>query len=266
MSLDTLTAYVLAKNEARNIGRCLEAATRVLTKIVVLDSGSTDGTEALAAAYRGVEVEPFAYTNHLAAYNRLTAAHPRESIILVLDADMIISEEVVAEACAAFRADPELDAVAAPLTMQWEGLPLQHASLCPPKAFAFRGGKTYFVSAGHGERLDSAVRLQQIRSPVVHDDRKPYAQVLANQWRYARELSRRARTGDLTWRDRLRVRTPFMLVLTPLFTWLIKGGLLDGRAGTIYALDRLIYEALAYRAAISPLVGAELEDEDSASG
>jgi len=258
------SVYILAKNEARNIGRCLDAVVGLVERVVVLDSGSSDGTQRLAASYPGVTVEPFHYTNHLSAYNDLSAARPRESVILVLDADMIVCRDVITDICAAFAADPDLDAVATPIAMRWEGLPLRHASMYPPKALAFRGGARYFEPAGHGERLNSGVRLAQIRSCVIHDDRKPYTQVLANQWRYAREVSRRARHGSrLTWRDRLRVSTPLMLLLTPLYTWLIRGGLRDGRAGTIYALDRLIYEVLAYRAAISPSVAAELAAEDS---
>jgi hypothetical protein len=255
-------AYILAKDESRNIGRCLDALVPVVGRVVVLDSGSSDGTQNLASAYPGVSVQAFQYRNHLSAYNELSAAHPRESTILVLDADMVVSGEVIEEITAAFAADPAVDAVRVPLAMWWDGLPLRHANMCPPKAIAFRGGAKYFEQAGHGERLGPEVRVHQIRSTLVHDDRKPYGQVLVNQWRYAREVSRRARRGRLPWPDRLRVRTPLMLLLIPLYT-LIKGGLLDGRAGVIYALDRLIYEVLAYRAAISPAVAAELDAEES---
>ncbi len=43
-----LSAYIRTKNEAANIQRCIEAALSVADEVVVVDSGSTDNTIALA--------------------------------------------------------------------------------------------------------------------------------------------------------------------------------------------------------------------------
>ena len=45
-----LTAVVLTKDEEANVGRCLEKL-RWVPKVLVLDSGSKDGTERIAKSF-----------------------------------------------------------------------------------------------------------------------------------------------------------------------------------------------------------------------
>ena len=55
-----LSAYVICKNESRKIGPCLESL-RFCADIVVVDSGSTDGTLEIVERYRrqGLPVRAF---------------------------------------------------------------------------------------------------------------------------------------------------------------------------------------------------------------
>jgi glycosyltransferase involved in cell wall biosynthesis len=250
--------YILAKNEIRNIGRALEQLAAAGAGVTVLDSGSTDGTIELARRH-GAEVEPFHYVDHCASYNRITAATPADRFVMIIDADVVVPRALIAEVEARLSADGPPDVLVAPVLMYWEGLPLRHSSLYPPKPFVFRGGLEHFEPVGHGERLRPAVRWATTSGSIVHDDRKELGQVMQNQVRYARALLHRALRGQLSSRDRLRARTPLFLFLTPLYAYLFKLGFLDGRAGLIYAVDRLIAEALAFRTAISPLCRAEEE-------
>ncbi len=43
-----LSIFIIAQNEADRIGRTIEAARGLSDDVVVVDSGSTDGTQALA--------------------------------------------------------------------------------------------------------------------------------------------------------------------------------------------------------------------------
>jgi glycosyltransferase involved in cell wall biosynthesis len=47
--MTTLTIIIAAKNEARNISDCVQSAS-FADEVIVLDSGSTDGTQQLAEA------------------------------------------------------------------------------------------------------------------------------------------------------------------------------------------------------------------------
>ena len=259
-----LTAYVLAKDEAPNIGRCLEALRACEVRVVVLDSGSSDSTVEIARA-GGATVEDYGYTTHLAALREICEQRtPTDETAMVLDADMIVTEALIAEAQELIDS-AVADVVIAPISMSWEGRELNHASLCPPKAFMFRGGRNYFQAAGHGESLREGVKYATTRARLVHDDRKPYTAYLQSQCRYAGFLLERAREDKLTWRDRIRLRSPLLAMIVPLTSLIAKAGFLDGSAGVGYAMDRLIAEAIQYRQALAARVSERLRTEEKGS-
>ena len=243
--------FVLTKNEGENIVGCLRALRDVGWPIVVLDSGSTDGTVAIARATAGVEVEEYVYRGHAAAYNYITAVRTGVGeVAVVLDADMRPNESLIGEIASAERGAADWEVLEAPIDLVWCGRLLRRASLCPPMAIAFRGGREYFEESGHGERLVSGVRRRLAIGRIVHDDRKDYLEFLKSQLRYARSLGERVADGKATFRDRVRTATPLLIVGVPIWSWLFRGGWRDGRAGALYALDRVIAEALMFREAI----------------
>jgi glycosyltransferase involved in cell wall biosynthesis len=245
--MSTTRVYLLAKNEAANIERCLASLAPLDADVVVLDSGSTDGTQDIVARFDAT-LESYSYSNHCNAYNELAMRHQGDEVLVVLDADMQMHAGVLSAIVDSFGADPQLDAVLAPVDMYWVGQRLAHGSLYPPKPVAFRGGREHFERVGHGEQLRSGSRTRCIDPAIVHDDRRPHEVELAKQWRYAKALAAQADTGRMTWRDRVRYRTPLMILAAPAVSYLIKGGFRAGRIGVVYALDRVIAEALAYRA------------------
>ncbi len=78
---------MLVKDEERRLGRCLDSAAGLAAEIVVADTGSTDGTPAVAARYGArAEAWDFDPPDFAAARNR-TLERARGRWILVLDAD-----------------------------------------------------------------------------------------------------------------------------------------------------------------------------------
>lgn len=250
--------YILAKNEQANIERCLRAAVVACDRVIVLDSGSTDRTRSICQQFQQVEVRDFSYRNHCESYNQIVSWHSAEEFIAILDADMQITAVLAEEIKQIIASDPSIEAVIAPVEMYWDERPLRYCSLYPPKPIVFRGGRVLFQPAGHGEHLKADVKTVQTHARLIHDDRKPMEAVLANQWRYAKDTVRRSYVGQLTRKDRIRLRTPLMMFITPLYAFIVRRGFLDGKQGIIYALDRLIAEALTYRAALSESVRREL--------
>ena len=218
----------------------------------------------IAQSYESVEVRAWEYIDHCSSYNRLTMAHNANEAIMVIDADMRFESNLLDAANRAL-ADSVTDVVIAPITMFWAGHELRHGHLCPPKAIVFRGGRQYFEPAGHGERLAAGTVSVTIKEHVIHDDRKSQDAELRKQWRYARQLVARADADSLTWRDRLRLKSPLMILLTPLYAYVAKRGFLNGRAGMIYCIDRLVAEALAYRAALVSRLGEPDDKPQDAS-
>lgn len=249
-------AFILAKNEEPNIGRSLDALTALGVETIVLDSGSTDRTIELASGYESVRVEPYVYKTHLAAYDEISLrrAHSNEFAI-VLDADMIVTPELFREA-STLSDDPAVGVIVAPITMCSEGHRLRHGSLCPPKPFAWRGGTSHFEAVGHAERVRAGVGVSLTRAALIHDDRKDYESYLKSQLRYGKSLIERGGASNLSWRDRLRVNSPLMVAATPIFSYFFRLGFLSGKPGLIYALDRLVAEAIQYR----QIVASQLEE------
>ena len=85
----TLSAVLIVKNEAKNIEACL-GALRFAADIVVVDSGSTDGTQALARSL-GVRVESRRFDDFSNQKN-FAVSLAKENWILSVDADERVSE------------------------------------------------------------------------------------------------------------------------------------------------------------------------------
>jgi glycosyltransferase involved in cell wall biosynthesis len=253
--LVNVTAYVLAKDEEPNISNCLRALKKCGLYSVVLDSGSTDRTRELA---RGCDakVEDYQYRNHLEALRYICQERtPVDEFALILDADMVVSPELVMEAKSLLN-EKRADVAAAPVTMYWSGRRLNSGSLCPAKPFMFRGGAHYFEAVGHGEAMVPGARTAITQHQLIHNDLKPFQAYLASQLRYSDNLACRRSVRKLTWRDRLRT-TPLMLLAAPAFSYFLKGGIFSGKVGMGYALDRLIAETIMYRQNLASNLEAE---------
>ena len=80
-----LSGVVIAKNEADRIGRCVASLASLCSEVVVLDSGSTDATAAIATA-AGARVEQQPWLG-FAAQKNAAIARATQSWVLLLDAD-----------------------------------------------------------------------------------------------------------------------------------------------------------------------------------
>lgn len=85
-----LSGVIITYNEARNIRRCLLSLQEVCDEILVLDSFSTDDTQAICQEF-GVRFEKNAFEGHIQQKNEALrrATHPW---VLSLDADEALSE------------------------------------------------------------------------------------------------------------------------------------------------------------------------------
>lgn len=245
--------FILAKNEEANIARNLTALASTGWPVHVLDSGSSDRTESIVAGYQFAVFQPYVYTDHCNAYNEITTDLGKSyDFVVVLDADMIVSDALQREISHHIsNCDGSWSFIEAAIEMCVNGVPLKFASLCPPKAFVFSTGQACFVSTGHGEKIVEGIKAIKSNNRLRHDDRKSYSSFLQSQYRYSKNLVDRYSTGKVSSRDVLRVRWPFLIFGVPFVSYILKRGFLDGRAGAIYALDRLIAEAIMYRQAIA---------------
>lgn len=237
-----ITVLLITYNEEPNIGRVL-ARLSWAHRIVVVDSGSTDATLDVLAAHPAVEIihRPF---DTFSAQCNFGLEHVRTPWALSLDADYVLSESLITEIQALVE-DPKIDGYRARFVYKVNGRAIL-GSLYPPRVALYRIAKAHYANEGHGHRVRIDGRVANLRAPIYHDDRKPLGRWLDSQRRYAQHeaamLLKTGSGGALT--DRLRRTGWVMPLLVPLYVLFVKGGVLSGCAGWMYALQRTLAEIM----------------------
>jgi len=243
--LDKVGVLILTFNEAPNIGRTLDALA-AFPEVIVLDSGSTDDTLAIARRYPNVRVCCRPFDNHSAQWNHgLAASGFQREWVLALDADYVVPASLLAE-IAALAPPDDVAGYRTAFTYWILGRPLSR-SLYPPVTTLYRRAGAHYGQDGHTQRVKVDGTVLALDGRIAHDDRKPLAHWLAAQDRYARlecDLLLSKPWSALTWRDRLRRMKFITPWLVPLYCLTVGRGLLDGRAGLYYALQRGVAEAI----------------------
>lgn len=92
MNSKTLSVCLIAKNEEKNIDRCLESIKSIADEIIVVDTGSTDKTVEIAKSYNA-KVGYFKWNNNFSDARNESLKMATKDWILFLDADEEISKE-----------------------------------------------------------------------------------------------------------------------------------------------------------------------------
>jgi len=85
-----LSLCMIVKNESEHLARCLESAQGTVDEIVIVDTGSTDGTVAIAERF-GARVLHRAWTDDFSAARNVSLEAATGDWALVLDADEALS-------------------------------------------------------------------------------------------------------------------------------------------------------------------------------
>jgi len=87
-----LSLCMIVRNEAQNLPRCLESVRGVVDEIVLVDTGSTDDSVAVAERF-GARIFHYAWCDDFSAARNEALAHARGRWILALDADETLTGE-----------------------------------------------------------------------------------------------------------------------------------------------------------------------------
>lgn len=229
-----LSVFVIARDEAVRLPRCL-ASVAFADQVVVVDSGSTDGTPDLARA-AGAEVHHRDWTGYgpQKAHAESLCRHPW---MLNLDADEVASPALVAEIAALFAGGPP-----APGAFRLRILTVYPGDAAPrPFADDYRVVRFYHRDAGRYrdhplfDRVELAAgqRAGQLAGAVLHHPFLSWAHFVTKENRYT-SYQAEAAAPRPPWV--LMLRLPVELPVQFLKFYLVRRHLTGGWKGFFFAL------------------------------
>ena len=239
--MNRLTVTIITLNEEKNLPRALDSVAGIADEIVVVDSGSTDGTRELARQH-GAHVFERAFTDYSGQKN-FAAAQASHDWILSLDAD----EELSPELRESVRQWKESEAAEAAYGMQrrahyidrW----INHSGWYPdPKLRLYRRERARWVGALH-EGLQVDGPTSWLEGELRHYTVNSFEQHVRSVRRYTTLAARQRLTaGRRRWLLPFLFAAPWTFVRTLIFQL----GFLDGLRGMQIAVMASYYVFLKY--------------------
>ncbi len=245
----SLSVVIITLNEAANLPRTL-ASIRALGEMVVLDSGSTDGTVQIAEqAGARVFNEPW---KGFGAQKNSAIAKATGDWILSLDADEEVSPELALEITALLAGEPEFSAYRIPRLNHFLGRPLRHGGYWPdPKLRLFRRGAASFEERPVHETMRASGPVGQLKGHLIHHCYPTIEDYREHMDRYSTIAAEALVTSGRAGRS-----WPWLVsnaVLNPgatfLYNYVLRLGFLDGRAGLLQHLNHSMYINWKYQRA-----------------
>ncbi len=229
----TISAILIAKNERANIAQCI-GALAFCDEIIVVDSGSSDGTVEIAQDL-GAKVHVETDWQGFGVQKQRALDRATGDWVLSVDADERIPSRLREEIIAAV-ADRRFSGYLINRLSWFLGQPMRHGGWYPDQVLRLaRREEARFLAATVHERLVVDGEVGSLGEPMVHYSYRSIDDVLAKLRRYAlasAEARRRAGVkgglGAATARSLFAFAKAYFLQL----------GLLDGRRGFVAAVFR----------------------------
>ncbi len=257
-----ISVIILTHNEETNIARCLDSVSWS-DDILIVDSFSDDGTVEIAKRY-GARVIQRAFEDFSSQRNFASEqGNLKHEWVLHLDADEIVTAELQAELARAMFADKDAYRISSRLIFC--GKFLRRAGLFPSYQVRFgRKQALRFKQVGHGQRETlEPRRIGTLKASLLHFNfSKGLCDWVEKHNRYSTAEARQNVYGsadiDFTVLDLLSFTTdrrrraakkifrrlPCRPTIRFIYTYLFRGGILDGKAGFTYCRLIAWYEWL----------------------
>lgn len=261
-----LTIAIPVRNEAVNLPGCLAAiGANLASHIVIIDSGSTDNTVAIAET-AGAEVVNFVWNGQFPKKRNwfLQNHSPTTKWILFLDADEYLTESFKKELRAALQNEASHN------VGYWLSYTIYFLGKQLKGGYPLRKLALFRVGAGEYERIDEQQWSQLdmevhehpilkgevgiLQSKIDHQDFRGVSHYVLKHneyaaWEAARFLKTKNIDSRWTWKQRLKYRLMQSIWIGPAYfcgSFLLLGGFRDGARGLVFAILKMSYFTQIY--------------------
>ncbi len=229
LPLTSLSVIVITKNESHNIEACL-LSVLFADQIVVLDSGSTDGTLEMAQKI-GAQVSQNPDWQGFGVQKNRALALARSDWVLSIDADEQVTPDLMASINKAINSG-EAEAYEIPRLTQFCGQWIQHCGWTPDLVLRlFKRASARFSDDLVHERLvlnNPRARIDRLSEPLLHYSYRTPADYWSKLQHYSRDWAlQRHRDGKRT----TMTRAALSGIAAFLRSYVFRLGFLDGALG-----------------------------------
>lgn len=242
-----ISATILTFNEAERIARCVESLRPVADEIVVVDSGSTDGTPDICRSM-GCLVHTRKFDG-FGAQRQYATSLTTHRYVLSIDADELLSP-ALQESLSRLKAEGFGHRVYGIARLNFYcGMPVRHCGWYPD--IQIRLFDKRYANWNLRDVAETVIFRDSVRPEIVDGD------ILHHRCDTPQQFEAVARSHAAMKARVLAARSTSIGVLTPFVhaagafidTWLLHGGILEGKPGREIAVQAYRSELLAYKAA-----------------
>lgn len=239
--MGTLSVILITKNEAANISACLESVAWA-EELIVVDSGSADGTVTIARAM-GAKVYESDWPGFGPQKNR-ALAYATGDWVFSIDADERVTPALRAELEHAMR-EGKVEGYYCPRLSQFCGTFIHHSGWYPDYVLRlFKRGKGRFTDSLVHESVQLQGRSAKLCSPLLHYSYLDRADVERKVAQYSDAAAQQMHAAG---KHATFLRAALSAGWAFVRTWVIRLGLMDGRAGWCIASMNARTTWLKYR-------------------
>jgi glycosyltransferase involved in cell wall biosynthesis len=225
---EPLSGVIVTFNAASLLEECLSSLA-FADEIVVVDSGSTDNTVAIAER-RGARVVRQAWLGY-GPQKHFAVAQAKHDWVLCLDADERVSPEL-RESIQQTLAHPPLFAYRMPRRNRFLGRWLRHGEGYPDLSLRlFHRQRARWSDDAVHEKVVTAEPVGRLRGDLLHETHQTLADYLAKQNKYT---SLQAQALYAQGKRASRLKLVFSPILRFVKFYLLRLGFLDGVAGFVH--------------------------------
>lgn len=232
MEKPTLSIVIIALNEERHMGDVLAAAAPLANEIILVDSGSTDRTIAIAESYKArvIHQDWLGYGKQ----KNFAISKATGDWILSLDGDEVMTPELVSE-IAEVLVSPRIsqfDGFKIPRMLHVGGVPIVHGGFYPDRHLRlFRRGKGRF----NDRLVHESVQVEGPTSNLTHAIKNmayqnafEFSQAMEN---FARLSAKQRLVNGFNWWQSSSINELVHPLWTFFYRYVARQGFLDGKLG-----------------------------------